>query len=360
MEEERKDKKERSETGTGSGKGKTAAGGKKKKPDPESRFLVSSSPHLHQGENVGDIMKLVVYALLPAAIFSIYVFGLSALRVIIIAVCSSILFELIAQRIMKRPVTVKDGSAMLTGLLLAFNLPSTSPWWLIVTGSFFAIVIAKQLYGGLGYNLFNPALVGRAVLFMSFPVQMTARWVAPRAADAVTTATPLGELKEGLQNAGYINIDTGSEKLVDYLLGLQPGCLGEVSAILLLAGGIFLIIKKVISWHIPVAFIGSVWIMTGIFHLIDPAQYAGPTFHILTGGVFLGAIFMATDYVTSPVTRSGMLIFGVGCGLITVLIRLFGSYPEGVSFSILIMNAVTPLIDRFTTPKVFGAVEAAE
>jgi len=362
LEEGRKEKKAKSEPGKDSAraKGSSAGKNKKKKPDSETKFLVSSSPHLHQGETVSDLMRLVIFALLPAAIFSVYVFGFSALRVIIISICSCLLFEAVSQRIMKRPVSVSDGSAFLTGILLAMNLPSTSPWWLIVTGSFFAIVIAKQLYGGLGYNIFNPALVGRAVIFMSFPVQMTARWVAPRAADAVTTATPLGKLKEGLQNVGQIQMDIGNEELLDYFLGLQPGCIGEVSAVLLLAGGIFLIIRKVISWHIPVAFIGSVWLLTGIFHLIDPSQYADPTFHILTGGVFLGAIFMATDYVTSPVTRSGMLVFGLGCGIITVLIRLFGSYPEGVSFSILIMNAATPLIDRFTRPKVFGAVKAED
>lgn len=334
---------------------------KEKTPSAEMKFLVSSSPHVHDGRTVGGIMKLVIYALLPATLFSIYIFGLSALRVVIISVCSAILFEAVSQRIMKRPISVKDGSAALTGLLLALNLPATSPWWLIVTGTFFAIVVAKQLYGGLGYNPFNPALVGRVVVLISFPVQMTARWVSPSrwGADAVTTATPLGKMKESLATLGRIDIDFGREEIVDLLIGNRAGCLGEVSVILLVLGGLYLIAKRVISWHIPVSFIATVWLITGIFYLIDPTKYANPSFHVLTGGLFIGAIFMATDYVTSPVTEKGMIVFGVGCGLITVLIRLFGAYPEGVSFAILLMNAATPLIDRYTKPKVFGARKEA-
>lgn len=333
----------------------------KKTPKKEAaagpRFLVSSSPHLHDGQSIAGIMKLVIVALLPASLFSIYIFGLHALRVIVLAVASALIFEALSQRIMRRPVRIKDYSAALTGLLLALNLPATSPWWLVVVGSFFAIVVAKQIYGGLGYNPFNPALVGRVVLLISFPVQMTARWVSPSrwGMDAVTTATPLGRIKESLLSQGHIDLNLTQQEWLDLLLGNRAGCLGEVSVALLLAGGIFLIAKRVISWHTPVAFIGIVWILTGIFHLVDPSRYADPSFHIITGGLFIGAFFMATDYVTSPITGKGMLIFGAGCGLITVVIRLFGAYPEGVSFAILLMNAVTPLIDRYVKPKVFGA-----
>lgn len=336
----------------------------KKKPERKDeigpRFLVSSSPHLHDGRTVGSIMRLVIYALLPASLFSIYAFGLHALRVILISIVSAVLFEFLCQKMMKKQVRIADYSAVLTGLLLALNLPATSPWWLIVAGNLFAIVIAKQLYGGLGYNPFNPALVGRVVLLISFPVHMTARWISatPWGLDSVTTATPLGMAKESLATLGRIDVPFGQQEVVNLLVGTRAGCIGEVSVILLLLGGIFLIIKKVISWHIPVSFIATVWVVTGIFHLSDPAHYADPSFHVLSGGLFLGAIFMATDYVTSPVTKKGMLIFGAGCGLITVLIRLFGGYPEGVSFAILLMNAATPLIDRFTKPVVFGAVEA--
>jgi electron transport complex protein RnfD len=331
--------------------------GKKSKPEIGPRFLVSSSPHLHDGQSIGRIMRLVIYALLPATLFSIYVFGLSALRVIVLAIASSVLFEMLSQRIMKRTVRIGDWSAVLTGLLLALNLPATSPWWLVVVGSFFAIVIAKQIYGGLGYNPFNPALVGRVVLLISFPVQMTARWVTPSrwGMEAVTTATPLGRIRESLMSRGSIDLQLTQQEWIDLLIGNRAGCLGEVSVVLLLAGGIFLLAKRVISWHTPVAFIASVWIMTGIFHLIDPTRYADPSFHIITGGLFIGAFFMATDYVTSPITGKGMLIFGAGCGLFTVVIRLFGAYPEGVSFAILLMNAATPLIDRYTRPAVFGA-----
>ena len=323
------------------------------------RYLVSSSPHLHDGQSIAGIMKLVIIALMPATLFSIYIFGLHALRVIVLAVASALIFEALSQRIMRRPVRIKDYSAALTGLLLALNLPATSPWWLVVVGSFFAIVVAKQIYGGLGYNPFNPALVGRVVLLISFPVQMTARWVSPSrwGMDAVTTATPLGRIRESLLSQGHIDLNLTQQEWFDLLLGNRAGCLGEVSVVLLLAGGIFLIAKRIISWHTPFTFIGTVWILTGIFHLVDPSRYADPSFHIITGGLFIGAFFMATDYVTSPITGKGMLIFGAGCGLITVVIRLFGAYPEGVSFAILFMNAVTPLIDRYVKPKVFGEGE---
>jgi len=321
------------------------------------RFLVSSSPHIHDGKRVGDIMRLVIIALMPATLFSVYLFGLAALFTIVISVGSAVLFEAAWQRVMRKPVTVNNLSAALTGLLLALNLPSTSPWWMIVIGNFFAIVITKQFYGGLGYNIFNPALVGRVVLLIAFPVNMTAKWVTASAwgAAAVTTATPLGKVREALLSTGRLDVHLTRQEVYNLLLGFRAGSLGEVSVVLLLLGGIFLVAKKVITWHIPVSFIASVWAMTGIFHYINPARYADPSFHVITGGLFLGAIFMATDYVTSPITPGGKLIFGVGCGVVTVVIRLFGAYPEGVSFAILLMNAFTPLIDRYVKPAVFGA-----
>lgn len=330
-----------------------------KKPEVGPRFLVSSSPHLHEGQTVGGIMRLVIYALAPVTLFSIYVFGLAALRVIVLSVASALIFEMLWQRIVKRRVTIGDYSAGLTGLLLALNLPATAPWWMILVGTFFAIVIAKQIYGGLGYNPFNPALVGRVVLLVSFPVQMTARWVAPSrwGMNAVTTATPLSRVRESLLSMGRIDIQMARQDWIDLLIGNRAGCIGEVSVLLLVLGGIFLLAKKVISWHTPVSYIVTVWALTGIFHLVDPTRYANPSFHVITGGLFLGALFMATDYVTSPITPKGMLIFGCGCGIITVVIRLFGAYPEGVSFAILLMNAATPLIDRYTRPAVFGAVK---
>jgi electron transport complex protein RnfD len=268
-------------------------------------------------------------------------------------------FEAACNRIAGKPYTLRDGSAALTGILLALNLPPSSPWWLALLGSAIAIVIAKQVYGGLGYNPFNPALVARVVLLISFPVQMT-RWTAPAplgsGIDAVTAATPLGEWKTAVMLTGKLpeNLSDGT---LSYLIGNMPGSLGEVSAIALLLGGLYLLWRKVISWHIPVSFIATTLLLSGIFWLIDSTRYPDPLFHLLTGGLLLGAFFMATDMVTSPVTNKGMLIFGIGCGVLTVVIRLFGGYPEGVSFAILLMNAATPLIDRFVKPRVFGTVQ---
>ena len=321
------------------------------------RFLVSSSPHVREGVEIRDIMRLVIIALLPATLFSIYLFGVRALLTIAISVGSAVLFEAVWQKAVRKPVMIGNLSAALTGLLLALNLPSASPWWMICIGSLFAIVIAKQLYGGIGYNIFNPALVGRVVLLIAFPVQMTAKWLTPSAwgMNAVTTATPLGRVREALLTNGRIDVHLTRQEVLDLLIGNRAGSLGEVSVILLLIGGVFLIAKKIITWHIPVSFIASVWVLAGVFHLVNPARYADPSFHVITGGLFLGAFFMATDYVTSPIRPVGKLIFGVGCGAITVVIRLFGAYPEGVSFAILLMNAVTPLIDRYTRAAVFGA-----
>ncbi len=304
-------------------------------------------------------MRLVIYALLPAILLSLIFFGLPALSVLLICTLGCIGFEALACRLMKLPNSIKDGSGALTGILLALNLPASTPWWISLLGAAIAILIGKMIYGGLGYNPFNPALVARVVLLISFPVQMT-RWTAPTpltsGIDAVSAATPLGEMKTAVMLTGKLP-EMATSGFLNYFSGNIAGCLGEVSALALLAGGLFLIYKKVISWHIPVSFIGSTLAISAIFWLIDPSKYPNPLFHLITGGLVLGAFFMATDMVTSPVTHKGMLIFGFGCGLLTILIRLFGGYPEGVSFAILLMNAATPLIDRYCRPKIYGQVE---
>jgi electron transport complex protein RnfD len=317
---------------------------------------ISSSPHIDSGATTDKIMRDVIYSLIPACAVAIYLFGLSGLKILLLCTVGCMVFEAACNRIGGKPFSIRDGSAALTGILLALNLPPSAPWWLALLGAAIAIVIAKQVYGGLGYNPFNPALVARVVLLISFPVQMT-RWTAPTplfsGIDAVTAATPLGEWKTAVMLTGKLpeNLSDGT---LNYLTGNMPGSIGEVSAIALLLGGLYLLGRKVISWHIPVSFIATTLIFSGIFWLVDPTRYPDPLFHLLTGGLILGAFFMATDMVTSPVTTKGMLIFGTGCGLLTVLIRLFGSYPEGVSFAILLMNAATPLIDRFVKPRVFG------
>jgi len=325
----------------------------------ESNLYLSSSQHIHSGETTERIMRLVIYALLPAVLVSLYFFGLPALSVMLICRLGCVGFEALANKLMKQPLTIRDGSALLTGILLALNLPPSSPWWISLLGSGIAILIGKMIYGGLGYNPFNPALVARVVLLISFPVQMT-RWTAPAPLttgfDAVTAATPLGDVKMAVMLTGQLP-EAVNSGLFNYLTGNMAGCLGEVSALALLAGGLFLIYKKVITWHIPVSYIGSTLGIAGIFWLADPSKYANPVFHLLTGGLVLGAFFMATDMVSSPVTYKGMLIYGFGCGLLTILIRLFGGYPEGVSFAILLMNAATPLIDRYCRPTIYGQVE---
>jgi electron transport complex protein RnfD len=302
-------------------------------------------------------MYSVVGALVPAMLVGVYLFGLRALWVILLSVGAGLAIEAGAQRMMGRKVTISDGSALVTGILLALNLPPTVPWWLVVVGSAIAIVIGKQIYGGLGYNPFNPALVARVVLLISFPVQMTT-WAKPGPAfsvgvDALTTATPLGALKTHLMVKGTLE-GFAMGDLWHPFIGNIGGCIGETSVIALLVGAGFLLYRGYITWHIPVTFVGTVFILSGLFWLISPDQYMDPLFHILTGGLMLGAFYMATDMVTSPVTNRGMMVFGAGCGVITIVIRLFGGYPEGVSYSILLMNAATPLIDRYMRPKTFG------
>jgi electron transport complex protein RnfD len=308
-------------------------------------------------------MGSVLIALLPATGVGIYLFGFYAFRIGLICTVSAMAFEAISQKALDRKVTIGDLSAAVTGLLLALNLPPGTPWWMALLGAGLAIVLGKQIYGGLGNNPFNPVLVARVILLISFPVQMTTWWLPKAsfwgAADVVTTATPLGEMKTHLMLRGSLDGFTMSS-LTAPLIGNIGGCIGEVSVIALAVGGIYLLARKVISWHIPGSFLGTVFLATALLWVLNPHRFINPLFHLFTGGLFLGAIYMATDMVTSPMTNRGMILFGVGCGLITVLIRIFGGYPEGVSFSILLMNAATPLIDRLTAPKPFGWVKPTE
>ncbi len=323
-------------------------------------LTVSFAPHAHGEFSVSKIMITVIIALLPALFAGICVFGLSALTITIIAVSSCVIFEYLIQKfILKTKPTITDCSAIVTGMLLAYNLPSSIQWWMVILGSFVAIAIAKMTYGGLGNNPFNPALIGRVFLLMSFPVAMTS-WPKPFAyripsVDVITGATPLGILKEGIKNGETIsNLMNKMPSHWDLFVGNLGGCIGEISALALIIGGIYMLYKKIITWHIPTAMIGMVFIFSSILRFINPDKYADPVFQILTGGVMLGAIFMATDLVTSPMTPKGQIIFGCFIGFLTILIRVFGAYPEGVSFAILIMNAFVPLIDKMTRPRRFG------
>lgn len=320
-------------------------------------LTVSPSPHVHTDDSTRKIMYRVVYAMIPALLWSVFVFGLDALRVTLIAVAACLAFEYLIQKyLMKVTPSITDGSALITGILLAFNVPAGIPWWIIVIGSLAAIGIGKLSFGGLGSNIFNPALVGRVFLLISFPVQMTS-WPATRQSDVdtVTSATPLGVIKEGLTNGTPVSqLLPELPATSDMLLGNIGGSLGEISALMLILGGLYMLFKKVITWHIPVSVIASVGVIAAIFWLADPQSYVNPVYHLLTGGLMLGAIFMATDMVSSPMTPKGQIIYGVGIGVITISIRLFGAYPEGISFAILIMNAFTPLINTYVKPKRFG------
>lgn len=313
----------------------------------KNKLILSSSPHLHKEESVSRIMWMVVLSLLPAGLAGIFIFGWSALWVILLSVASALIAEGALQFASGRKVTLLDGSAFLTGLLLAYNLPPQVPFWLPIAGSFFAVAIGKQIFGGLGQNIFNPALVGRVFLMASWPKYMTA-FTRPMSYDAVTSATPLMLLKEG-RLLGHISY-------LDFFLGKRGGCIGEVCILALLLGGVFLLVKRYISWHIPVIYVAVVGIFTYIFGRPGALFSGDGLFHILSGGLILGAFFMATDYVTSPLTRKGQVIFAFGCGLLTAVIRLWGGYPEGVSYAILMMNAATPIIDRYTKNRIYGAI----
>ena len=323
-----------------------------------SNFTISPSPHVHGGDSIEKNMYGVLIALVPTFIFSIVFFGLGAILVTLTSVVACLVFEYVIQKyLMKQRPTIWDGSAIITGVLLAFNLPSSLPLWIVVIGALVAIGIGNMSFGGLGNNIVNPALVGRVFLLISFPVQMTT-WPIPNGfatADAVTGATPLALVKEAVKNGQAVGeaLSSAGFSTGNLILGNMGGSLGEVAAIGLLLGFAYMLIRKIISWHIPVAIFATVIVFSGILNLADPAQFAGPVFHLFTGGLMLGAIFMATDYVTSPMTHKGMLIYGVGIGLLTVIIRVFGAYPEGMSFAILIMNGFTPLINRYCKPRRF-------
>ncbi|MFI3318723.1 MAG: RnfABCDGE type electron transport complex subunit D [Rikenellaceae bacterium] len=317
-----------------------------------NKLFVAPSPHQHSGESSSRIMMDVSLALLPAFALSIVVFGLPALYVTLTSIVSCVLFEFLIQKyLVKGEPTVGNFSALLTGLLLGFNLPSSIPLWIVVIGAFVSIAIAKMTFGGIGKNPFNPALVGRVFLLIAYPVQMTSFPEVSSAVDIFSGATPLAAMKSGSLSVGSINY-------TDMLMGSIPGSLGEVSALLLLLGGVYLLWRKVISWHIPVAMLltmALVALIVGAASGLKGAEIVEfPLFHLLAGGAILGAVYMATDYVTSPMTHKGMIIYGVGIGLITMSIRLWGAYPEGVSFAILVMNACVPLINKYVKPKRFG------
>lgn len=317
----------------------------------EQKLIVSPSPHVHSGDTIQKNMYNVLIALIPAFLVALYVFRLDALIIIAFSVLFCMGFEyLIVQYILKKTPTVFDGSAIITGVLLAFNVPSNLPLWILALGCIFAIGVVKLSFGGLGNNIFNPAIAGRIFLLISFPAQMTT-WPATAAAagttDAVSSATVLGVLKFAPETL---------PSLRTMLLGTETGSLGEMSAIALLIGLIYLLWKKTITWHIPISILMTVLLFTGAIYLFNPQPMYHPLIHLFSGGLMLGAVFMATDYVTSPMTKKGMLIYGVGIGAVTVAIRLWGAYPEGVSFAILLMNALTPLINTYTTPKRFGEV----
>ena len=327
-----------------------------------NKLLVSPSPHTHSPESTRTIMRDVLIALAPAMLVSVLASGWSALMLILVGVAACVLTEFLIQKyLIKGPVTVCDLSAAVTGCLLALNLPGNSPWWLIVVGSVVAIGVAKMTFGGLGQNIFNPALVGRVFLLVSFPVLMTT-WDDGGAmfgiVDAFSGATPLGAVKEGLKNGMSLteltadNLTFGQEMFFN--LG---GSAGELSSLALILGFIYLLCRRVIKATIPVTILCTVFVIYGIFWLANPERFTNPIFNIFTGGLLLGSIFMATDYVTSPMTTKGQIIFGIGIGLITVFVRYFGSYPEGVSFAILIMNCTVPLLNKYCKPRRFGEVK---
>ncbi len=327
-----------------------------------SLLRISGSPHVHDKDSVKSIMYWVVIAMLPAMGISFWIFGIGAVIITFASIIFCMMIEFLIQKyILKGPITIFDGSAIVTGILLAFNVPSNLPLIILFIGALAAIGIGKMTFGGLGKNIFNPALVGRVVLLISFPVQMTS-WPKPiesamQLTDVITGPTPLAILKEGVAKGETVSSVLAQNNLNNYLefaTGQMGGSVGEISAIALIIGGLIMLFKRIITWHIPVAFIGSAALFAGILWMIDPEMYVDPAFHLLTGGLMLGAIFMATDMVTSPMSKSGQLIFGVGCGLLTILIRVFGAYPEGVSFAILIMNAFVPLINKSFKPKRFG------
>ena len=325
----------------------------------QQNFIVTSSPHIHSGYTISSAMRDVLFSLVPAAAAAVYFFGMKAFWVMAVSVVAAMIAECICQKIMQRDITVGDGSAALTGLLLAMCLPPALPLWMAALGSVFAIVIGKQVFGGLGCNVFNPAHIGRAMLLASFPAQMTT-WSMPQNAafaDAVTWPTPLAYLKTMTQSASSENImQTVLEhvNLFDMFMGNISGSLGETSVPALLVGGIFLVARKHIDWRIPVVYIGSVYVIMAVYAAFSGYDMSFALYHVLGGGLIIGAFFMATDWVTSPITPKGRIIFAIGLGMLTSLIRLKSGYAEGVCYSILLMNMLAPLIDRYTRRRVFG------
>jgi len=338
-----------------------------------------SAPHTHSGSNIFQVMLHVCLALVPATLFGIYIFGFPALNLILITIISCLIAEAMSLKIAGKPINshLLDGSAFLTGLLLALSLPPWAPWWIGVFGGFFAIIVGKHIFGGLGQNVFNPAMLARVALLISFPLEMTT-WVdvkplfsagAPgfieslkitflgiENPDAISSASLMGHVRTEL------TLDKGvAESLlaIDYSLfstgmGLIGGSIGETSAILILLGGLYIIAKRIITWHIPFTLLFTIFVLSSLFHLIDPERYAGPMFHIFSGGVMLAAFFIATDLVTSPNTKLGQVIFAAGIGILIYVIRTWGGYPEGAGFAVLLMNAMTPLIDHYVKPRIFG------
>ena len=337
-------------------------------------LTISGSPHIHSKESVKKIMWSVVIAMIPMAVTSVLFFGWDALRVMAVSVATCLLVEWAIQKfLIKTTTTINDGSAVITGMLLAFNVPSGLDWWINVIGAIVAIGVAKMSFGGLGKNPFNPALVGRVFLLVSFPQQMT---IWPKAnvlieettqvitgatqalPDATTGATPMEIIKGGIITGRDVtDVVAQLPDYAQFLIGQHGGSLGEMSVIAILLGGIFMLFRKIITWHIPVSFLGAAFIFAAIMHWIDPSLYIPPMYHLIFGGMLLGAVFMATDMTTSPMNPLGQIVFGIGCGALTMVIRLWGAYPEGVSFAILIMNAFVPLINKGFKPKKFGKIK---
>jgi electron transport complex protein RnfD len=349
-------------------------------------LATTSGPFTHKANTVQKVMTTVLLALLPATAFDIYLFGWPALLLFAVTIGSCVAIEAVCLSFTDRPatITLSDNSAVLTGWLMAASLPPWSPWWIGLLGAVFAIALAKHAFGGLGQNVFNPAMVGRTVLLVSFPVIMTS-WVMPHPLfsagapgfsdaiaitfgghmpDTVSAASALGyvktELSRGIPVTQSMAQVAHVPDLMDMAIGFRAGSLGETSPILILLGGIFLLYKRIISWHIPVAVIATLFLMGTVFHFFDPDRFTTGTFHVMSGATFLGAFFIATDYVTSPVSKSGQLMFAVGVGLLAWLIRTFAGYPEGMAFAVLLMNAVTPIIDQYTRPRVFGRSRKGE
>jgi len=346
-------------------------------------IMKKSGPFAHGISSVQRTMFLVLLALTPATLFNLYLFGWPAILLFIVTVGACVAVEAACLSVAGKPVmaTLADCSAILTGWLLAMSLPPWAPWWIGVLAAIFAIALTKHAFGGLGQNLFNPAMVGRTVMLISFPVAMTV-WVAPHPLfsagapglveafaitfggsipDTMSAASALGYIKTELSRGIPVTQSIGQmPDLMDMALGYRAGSMGETSALLILAGGLFLMAKRIISWHIPASMMGSLFLIAALFHAIDPTHFTSGTFHLLSGATFLGAFFIATDYVTSPVSKSGQIIFGIGVGLLTWSIRNFAGYPEGVAFAVLLMNSLTPIIDQYTRPRAFGRTRKGE